>query len=84
MTNLIGETEAARLDDLTAYNSTILNHLHGADLDAALAGECKRYGKSDADFRTAALNSTHPDDLVKALAARGLTLARFGIASVTR
>jgi hypothetical protein len=84
MNAMIDATEAARLDDLTAYNSTILNHLHGEELEAALAGECKRYGKSDSDFRTYAINSVHPDDMFRALASKGLTLAKFGIQSVTR
>lgn len=83
MSCLIDATESARLDDLTAYNSTILNRVHSADLDTALAGEVKRHGKSDADLRTHALNSVHPDDLFAALAGRGLTLARFGITQIS-
>lgn len=73
-----------RLDDLNAYNSTILNTLSGDALDAALVGVCKRYGRNDKAFREAAMNNTHPDDMVQALASRGLTLASVGIVSVSR
>jgi hypothetical protein len=84
MSNIPTATENARLDDLTAYVSTILNQLAGDELESALAGVCKRYGRSDGAFRTAALDNTHPDDLVAELVLRGYTLARFGITSITR
>ena len=76
--------EEARLDDLAAYASTILNHLHGDDLDLALQGLLPRRGRADAVFRAAALSSVHPDDLVEVLARHGLTLQRFGIEGIRR
>ena len=75
--------ENTRLDALTAYCATILAHLTREALDAALAGEAKRYGQTDASFRTRALENTHPDDLVSCLVSKGLTLAKFGIESIT-
>lgn len=81
---LIDASESKRLDDLTAYNSTILNHIHGDELTAALLGEVKRYGKSDADLRAYALDNVHPDDLFAALVSKGYTLAKLGISQVQR
>lgn len=80
----ISGAESDRLDDLTAYCSTLLNNLHGDDLDDALYGEIKRRGQGDKEFRQRALDNTHPDDLAAALARRGITLAKFGIAEVRR
>ena len=79
---MISAAENTRLDALTAYCATILAHLTGEALDAALVGEAKRYGQTDASFRTRALENTHPDDLVTCLATKGLTLAKFGIDSI--
>lgn len=78
------DSENARLDDLTAYTSTLLAHISGADLDALLTGLVKRHGRSDAQFRSWAIDNVHPDDLATALATRGYSLARVGIASIAR
>lgn len=80
MTYLISDTEAARLDDLTKYTSTLLNHIEGEALDALGLG--KRYTRSDREFRQHLLNNTHPDDLVTELATRGYTLAKLGIVEI--
>lgn len=84
MLNVINESESARLDELTSYNSSILNHLNGETLDKALAGLVKRHARTDAALRQAALDMVHPDDLVFALVRAGHTLASFGISGVTR
>lgn len=77
-------TEDRRLDDLTAYTSTILGHLHGDELDQVLAGLLPRRGRRDDELRRTALESVHPDDLTESLARHGMTLARFGIESIRR
>jgi hypothetical protein len=64
--------EAKRLDDLVAYSAILLATIAGEDLDRVLAGTIKRYGRSDAAYRQAALDGTHPDDLAQALATAGL------------
>ncbi len=81
MSNMITATESARLDALTAYNSTVLNGLRGEALDSALTA--KRRGRSDSDFRSHVLNGTHPDDLASELVSKGHTLASLGIQSVS-
>lgn len=80
---MLTDAESTRLDALTAYNATILAHLSGNGLDAVLGGEIKRRGRLDAAYRTAALEGVHPDDLVAAIAASGMSLAAFGIESIT-
>ena len=82
MSNLINETENKRLDDITAYTSTVLSQLSGDKLEAALMGHAKRRGRSDSAFRAAALECTHPDDLLETLITRGYTLASVGIESI--
>lgn len=79
MTNLIDATENARLDALTSYNSTILNHLTGEDLDKV----AKRRGMRDSVLRAHVLEYTHPDDLFATLVGLGYSLASFGIDSVS-
>ncbi len=82
-TAMVSDAENARLDALNAYISTILNGLHGDDLDVALSSELKRRHRSDSEYRTAAMNGIHPDDLVGLLARKGFTLARLGIVSIS-
>lgn len=85
MTNLIDATENTRLDDLTAYNSTLLNAMSGDELTAVGAAVgAKRLGRADTLFRDYLLNNTHPDDLVQALASRGKNLAALGVTSISR
>jgi hypothetical protein len=59
--------ESARMDRVTALCRPVLEALQGSELDKALAGHCKRYGKSDSAFRTHAICYMHPDDLAEAL-----------------
>ena len=68
---LIDSAESARMDRITARCATILECRHGNELDTALAGYAKRYGKSDADFRTYALSYIHPADLAECLNLEG-------------
>lgn len=75
-------TEVRRLDDLIAYNSTILAHMSGPDLDRALRGEVPRRNRTDASMRRIALETMHPDDLAMALVSNGFTLASVGIESI--
>lgn len=81
-TNIPTAAESERLDALTAYCSTILGHVSGERLDNVLGGEFKRRGRNDAEYRRSALENTHPDDLVAAIAAAGLSLAAVGIESI--
>lgn len=64
---LIDSVESARMDRITARCAPILERMQGSELDKVLAGHAKRYGKSDADFRTYALSYIHPDDLAECL-----------------
>jgi hypothetical protein len=81
-TNIPTLTESKRLDDLTAYNSTILGHLTGDKLDALTL--TKRWpGRSDEAMREHILNHIHPDDLAEVLITRGYSLASFGIEAIT-
>jgi hypothetical protein len=82
-TGLISETENTRLDQLTAYNSMILNSIHGDELDQVLNSLIRRRGMSDVEYRKQALCNVHPDDLVTALVHNGKSLASLGIESIS-
>lgn len=72
------ELEDTRLDELTAYNSTIVNSLSGELLEKL----AKRKGQTDAQMRARILENTHPDDLFADIATAGFSLASIGIASL--
>jgi hypothetical protein len=82
--NIPDEAESTRIDDLDAYCSTLLSHLHGDELDGAIGGEIKRRGVSDAEYRRRARENVHPDDLSAALVRGGVTLEKFGISGIRR
>ncbi len=83
--NIPDKAEDRRLDDLTAYNSTLLETLSGEQLDTVLASVApKRRANGDAVYREAILNGTHPDDLFECLAKAGVTLVSRGIAGIKR
>jgi len=82
--NIPDATESERLDDINAVTSTIIAHISGEELDKALATVLYRRGRTDVQLRRAAMENVHPDDLLTALVQAGHTLARYGIASVSR
>lgn len=63
MSNLIDRDENDRLDKLTEIHRQILADLRGEDLDVRFSSLRKRRGLSDAAYRQAVLDNTHPDDL---------------------
>ena len=65
---LLDEGQAARLDDLTAEQTQVIEGLEGASLDAlADALDVKRSGLNDAGLRSKIISFQHPDDIGEAL-----------------